>query len=104
MKFELKVRVWKRTDFVFKSVLLLLNMEPNLTEFEQEPVQRPTLLTVLCILTFIGSTWAIITSAYSYSTASKTVKAFSEVNIKRQNDSLENSNTGERRKNPSQVE
>ena len=51
-------------------------MESNLNEFDQEPRIRPTLLTVLCILTFIGSTGAIIKSVYNYSTAPQSVKTF----------------------------
>ena len=49
-------------------------METNFDDFETEPTQRPTFLTVLCILTFIGSGWAILSSAWSYSTASKFTK------------------------------
>jgi hypothetical protein len=52
-------------------------MESNLNEFEQEPRLRPSLLTVLCILTFIGSGWTIISSAYGYSTSSRSVRIFS---------------------------
>jgi hypothetical protein len=62
-------------------------MESNLTEFEQEPRLRPALLTVLCILTFIGSGWTIISSVWSYSTASQTVKIFSSAVANRPNDS-----------------
>jgi ABC-type multidrug transport system fused ATPase/permease subunit len=52
-------------------------MESNLSEFEQEALMRPTLLTVLCILTFIGSGWAIISSGWAYSTANKTARLIS---------------------------
>jgi hypothetical protein len=62
-------------------------MESNLNEFEQEPHLRPTLLTVLCILTFIGSGWLIVTNVWSYSTASQTVRMFSSSGINRPNDS-----------------
>ena len=58
-------------------VAVILSMESNLNEFEQEPRLRPTLLTVLCILTFIGSGWTIFSSVWSYSTASQTVRMFS---------------------------
>jgi hypothetical protein len=61
-------------------------MESSLTDFEKEPRLRPTLLTVLCILTFIGSGWTIIANVWSYSTAAKSAKAFSTV-MKRQDDS-----------------
>ena len=62
-------------------------MESNLNEFEQETRLRPTLLTVLCILTFIGSGWTIVSSVWSYSTASQTVKMFSSAGVIRLNDS-----------------
>ena len=61
-------------------------MESSLTDFEKEPRLRPTLLTVLCILTFIGSSWAIIANVWSYSTAARSAKAFSTI-MKRQDDS-----------------
>jgi len=60
-------------------------MESNLNEFEQESRPRPTLLTVLCILTFIGSGWTIISSVYSYSTAQRTARMFSQDSTNRQN-------------------
>src|SRR5579862_5603147 len=60
-----------------------LYMESNLNEFEQEPRLRPTLLTVLCILTFIGSGLTIIKNAYSYSMAAKSAKIFSSAVVKR---------------------
>jgi 1,4-dihydroxy-2-naphthoate octaprenyltransferase len=41
-------------------------MQQDLQEFETLPPQRPLFLKVLCILTFIGSSYAIITSAVSY--------------------------------------
>ncbi len=62
-------------------------MESNLNEFETEPHLRPTLLTVLCILTFIGSGWAIVSSMWGYSTASKSAKMFSSVVIRSSDDS-----------------
>lgn len=52
-------------------------MESNLSEFEQEPVSRPTLLNVLCILTFIGSSWAILTNIWAYTTAAQSAKMVS---------------------------
>ena len=61
-------------------------MESSLTDFEKEPRLRPTLLTVLCILTFIGSSWTIIANVWSYSTAARSSKAFSTI-MKRQDDS-----------------
>ena len=67
-------------------------MESNLTEFERESRLRPTLLTVLCILTFVGSSWLIITNVWSYSTASKSAKMFSEV-MRREGASTRQSDT-----------
>ena len=62
-------------------------MASSLNDFEKEPNLRPTLLTVLCILTFIGSGWAIVSSVYAYSTAFQTVRMFSSATVKRSNDS-----------------
>ena len=62
-------------------------MENNLYDYETEPEKRPTFLTWLCILTFIGSGWAIVSDTGAYSTAHKTATMFSQ-NIKVQiNDS-----------------
>ena len=52
-------------------------MESNLSEFEHEPASRSTLLNVLCILTFIGSSWAILTNIWAYSTAAHSAKMVS---------------------------
>jgi hypothetical protein len=67
-------------------IIVILTMESNLNEFEQERPSRPTLLTVLCILSFIGSSWTIVTDVYSYATANVTVQAFAKVRVD-QNDS-----------------
>ncbi len=62
-------------------------MENNLYEYETEPEKRPTFLTWLCILTFIGSGWATVSDIGAYSTAHKTATMFTQ-NIKVQiNDS-----------------
>lgn len=53
-------------------------MEDNLYDFETEPEKRPSFLTWLCILTFIGSGWAILSCIWSYTTAHKTATIFSE--------------------------
>ncbi len=59
-------------------------MEKNLYEFESEPEKRPSFLTWLCILTFIGSGWAIVSHIWSYTTAAKTSTMFSQnVDIKK---------------------
>lgn len=38
-------------------------------ENEDEPIKRPTLLTVLCVLSFVGSSYSIAGSVYSYRAA-----------------------------------
>lgn len=53
-------------------------METNLYDFETEPEKRPSFLTWLCILTFIGSGWGIISGILSYTTAHKASRVFSE--------------------------
>ena len=64
-------------------------MAQDLDEFDIQPPQRPTFLKVLCILTFIGSSYAIITSTYTYfnakEIANEVVKAKSEINQDVQN-------------------
>ena len=47
-------------------------------DFETEPDKRPSFLTWLCILTFIGSGWGIISAILSYTTAHKVSMVFSE--------------------------
>jgi hypothetical protein len=59
-------------------------MTQDLDEFDIQPVQRPTFLTVLCILTFIGSSYAIISGTVTYFNADRVAKtlvtAKSEIN------------------------
>jgi hypothetical protein len=45
---------------------------------EMQPEKRNTFLTVLCILTFIGSGWGIIGSVIAYKAAGKTTQIFSD--------------------------
>ncbi len=47
-------------------------------DFETEPDKRSSFLTWLCILTFIGSGWGIISAILSYTTAHKVSMVFSE--------------------------
>jgi len=47
-------------------------------DFETEPDKRPSFLTWLCILTFIGSGWGIISGILSYTAAHKASTMFSE--------------------------
>lgn len=63
-------------------------MESNLSEFEKEPVSRPTLLNVLCILTFIGSSWAILANIWAYTTAAQSAKMVSYASNRMESDSL----------------
>ena len=65
-------------------------MESNLNEFDEEEHIRPTLLKVLCILTFIGSSWLILTNIWAYATASKTAQMISSIRNVSQNDSAIN--------------
>lgn len=46
-------------------------MHENLYDYELQPEKRPSFLTWLCILSFIGSGWTIISSIYTYTTAYK---------------------------------
>ena len=62
-------------------------MEPHLNDFEEEERIRPTLLKVLCILTFIGSSFLILMQIGSYSTASKTAQMMSSLKDREQKDS-----------------
>ncbi len=62
-------------------------MESSLNGFDDEDHMRPTLLTVLCILTFIGSSWLIVTNIWAYGTASKTAEKISAVSKREINNS-----------------
>lgn len=65
-------------------------MESNLNAFDEEQRTRPTLLTVLCILTFIGSSWLILTNIWAYATASKTAQMISTIRNEAENNSIKN--------------
>lgn len=69
----------------------------NSNHFSNKPV-RSTLLTVLCILTFIGSGYGILTSTYSFVTAPKTVtkaqEKFKESQQKMETDLKDNKKEG----------
>ena len=47
-------------------------------EDENFPIKRPTFLTVLCILTFVGSGWALFIAATSYNSAKTTVAIYND--------------------------
>lgn len=53
-------------------------MENRLYEYDTEPVSRPSFLTWLCILTFIGSGWTILSSVFTYVSANKYANILSE--------------------------
>ncbi len=57
---------------------LYIKMAKDNYEYEAEPAARPSFLTWLCILTFIGSSWAIVSSAYTYVSADKYANILSE--------------------------
>lgn len=42
------------------------------------PVKRPAFLTVLCVLTFVGSGWALFSAVTAFNTAKNTVGIFSD--------------------------
>ncbi len=52
-------------------------MSELLQDYEQRPAARPVFLTVLCILTFVGSGWGLISGAITYFTAEKQAQAMS---------------------------
>jgi hypothetical protein len=54
----------------------------DLQEFETLPPQRPQFLKVLCILTFIGSCYFILTSAITYFNADRTASAMVDAQTK----------------------
>ena len=62
-------------------------MESSSTGFDEEDHTRPTLLTVLCVLTFIGSSWLIVTNIWAYGTASKSAEMISAATKMEVNDS-----------------
>src|SRR5665213_1884576 len=53
-------------------------MENRLYEYDTEPLSRPSFLTWLCILTFIGSGWTILSSVYTFVSANKYANILSE--------------------------
>ncbi len=53
-------------------------------EDENYPIKRPAFLTVLCILTFVGSGWALFSSVTSYNSAEKTAAVFNSSQISKE--------------------
>ena len=56
------------------------NMAHDLDEFDIQPAKRPTFLTVLCILTFIGSGYGIINGTITYFNADRVAKTMVAAN------------------------
>jgi len=57
-------------------------METEIINYEEFPPEKPVFLKVLCILTFIGSSWLIITNAITYFTANDISKVVASAKIK----------------------
>lgn len=68
-------------------------MQHDLQEFETVQPQRPLFLKVLCILTFIGSSYTIITSAVAYFNADKVASLVTSAKQEINKDIQENSKT-----------
>ncbi|MDP4285387.1 MAG: hypothetical protein Q8891_13255 [Bacteroidota bacterium] len=65
-------------------------MENNFSDFEMEPLKRSSFLTVLCVLTFVGSGWALLSSIWTFSSASKTSETISQRTNMRLDSTLKN--------------
>ena len=61
-------------------------MQTDILNYEELPPERPVFLKVLCILTFIGSGWLIITNTTTYLTADSISQVFDSTKIKVQED------------------
>lgn len=70
-------------------------MAELLQDYEQ-PAGRPVFITVLCILTFIGSGWGVISESIRYFTADSQAAAISRVKEKVNADLQKNKNAGGR--------
>ena len=57
-------------------------METDIINYEEIPAERPVFLKVLCILTFIGSGWLIITNTVTYFTAYDISKEVASAKLK----------------------
>jgi ABC-type multidrug transport system permease subunit len=69
-------------------------MTEALEDYER-PAGRPTFITVLCILTFIGSGWGLISEGIKYSTAETQAAVISKVKEKANSDLQRNKNNDE---------
>jgi hypothetical protein len=80
-------------------------MKESLYDYESQPEKRPSFLTWLCILTFIGSGWSIISSIWTYTMAAKTNIIFQEsVRMKKDSTSLKDTAEFKRREHRSPFE
>lgn len=80
-------------------------MRESLYDFESEPEKRPSFLTWLCILTFIGSGWALISCVWTYTMAGKTNIVFKErVQVKKDSALLHDTARIRRREKASPLE
>jgi hypothetical protein len=70
-------------DFTLKKIILVKKLTMEYPEDEKYPAKRPVFLTVLCILTFIGSGWALMSAVISYNSASSTVSIYHDSVINR---------------------
>jgi type III secretory pathway component EscR len=69
-------------------------MTEVLQDYER-PAARPTFITVLCILTFIGSGWGLISESIKYSTADSQAAVISKVKEKANADIQKNNKDDE---------
>lgn len=70
-------------------------MSELLSEYER-PAARPVFITVLCILTFIGSGWGLVSESIKYFTADSQAAAISLTKEKVNKDLQKNKNHNER--------
>lgn len=69
-----RIRRWKEEEFMHFSLPLQFvlksdMMENSLEQSKVQPLKRPIFLTVLCILTFVGSGWGILSNLSSLFTS-----------------------------------
>jgi hypothetical protein len=80
-------------------------MHESLYDYESQPEKRPSFLTWLCILTFIGSGWAIISCIWTYTMADQTNIIFREsVHVKKDSALLNDTAEIRRRQHHSPLE
>jgi len=80
-------------------------MHESSYDYESQPEKRPSFLTWLCILTFIGSGWALISCVWTYNMAAKTNFIFQEkIRVKKDSTSLHDTANIRRREKASALE